>query len=162
MITINQARCTADLVPGWALQVLARAVVLETDARAGITHPTTTEGEGMMASIDANVTPIQTPTGELFVSQEEEERRRCIAARDTARQIYALIPLGPQWVSFADTVNSLATTSESAARWADERNLRTQLADAADLTIEQIRTEAKSQVPLVLAGLALLLLWRFR
>ena len=160
MISINEARCNADLVPDWSLQVLSRAVVHPSDPRAGLTHPDTSEAVALMEAIDANVQPIQTPIGELFVSQDEEERRRCVAARDTARQVFALIPVEPQWVGFAETINALADTSESAAEWAAQRTTMRQLADAADLTVETIRETTKKTVPWFVFAVAGLILFK--
>jgi hypothetical protein len=154
-ISINEASRNSNLVKPWAQDLLSRIRVQPGDPRAGISHPTDIEADSVAQSI-SNVEVVEPST--LFVWGAEDDRRRAEAAAQTARRVFAVIPVLPQFVGFAESINALADTSDSAAEWANQRRIRVQLADAANLTLEDLKQGTPWIVIAVAAAAALFLL----
>jgi len=148
MISINSARDDSALVKPWTLDLLNRIKLPPSDRRAGVTHPSDAQATAL-AAIIAQV-PVVVPST-LFAFGEADRRRRSEAARDTARNIYAVIPVEPEYVGLSESVNALADTSQSSADWARARDLRTiaigtisdSLEDAKEI-IEDIANDVKN------------------
>lgn len=148
MITINAARSDADLVKPWALELLNRIKLPTSDRRAGITHPSDAQATAL-AAIIAQVPVAEIPWAFRLVGSSDA--LESAAARDTARNVYAVIPVEPEYVGFAETVNALADTAQSSADWAHARDRRTiaigtiteSLEDAKEI-VEDIANDVKN------------------
>jgi hypothetical protein len=157
MIDINDARCDSSLVVPWALELLQRVKVPPSDPRAGISHPTDLEADALAESF--RDVEVVLPRIWWISSADANEQRRCEAAKVTAERVFAAIPILPQFVGLSESVNALADTSASAAEWANQRQIMTQLADAANLTILDLR-QGTPWVAVGVGAVALLLLLR--
>ena len=155
-MNLNEVRQNPRLVKAWALELLDRIGVPSDDARGGISHPTISEAALLAVAISGIETPWLLT---LSVTPSGREEDRANEARQTAMEIYRLIPIGPQWVGYAETINALAESSASLADWAEAKSLRHQLAEAAGQTLEEagkVALFAGISIPTIIVGIIVL------
>jgi hypothetical protein len=132
---LNAAQRDPRAVKPWALSVLADLVVPDDSIEAGISAPTSEEASTLAARIDALPVPPQSDRWTQARRNEENAENSVIMAR----AILAVIPRTPVYVNYAEVVDALADAAGSMAEFAEQRQLRTQLIDAAKETGDDVR-----------------------
>ena len=131
-------RRSSENAQKYALWIVERLSVPDSDPRAGITHPTQAQAAQIEAAVRA--LPVAECVGRTgivgwFTSTPAECAEEASA---WLSELLPAIPVAPGTVSYAETIASANDAALSSAAWAQARQLRTQLMGAAAMTVEDV------------------------